>query len=459
MRKTVVIAGGVLALAVGVVGGSYYVGGKIEDDFRAGVERIRGAGFDVRVLDYRRGVFGAQAETLWTLPSEEEPLSFTLAHAVSHGPLPAGKAAEIRTTLQLDAEASQALAPLLQGREPLEILSKVSWGGDHSHTLNVVDYRGPVEESEIVWGGMQGTVDVTSGGKATRGSLSLPVLTVRDPAGKNVDLQKAAITFDTTQPQDYHFWTGQALFSIERLAVGSGAPEQMVEVEGLGLTSSTALEGDLASTTIEFKANRFSGGGEVLQAPGVTLSLQRLDAGVLDAASRMAQEGAAVGEDIQAHNQRLLAAMMSQLPALLARSPVVEIKNLGATLPEGVVKADLRLAYVGKPGGLGFNPLVDVEGQANLALPQPLLERVLSARARQELERYMDVMDLGASEEEIADAVDETVRTRMEALTAQGVLVPKDGQWVSALEYKGGVLSINGNQTALGALGAMGLPL
>ncbi|PLX76553.1 MAG: hypothetical protein C0607_04455 [Azoarcus sp.] len=59
MGKAVVAAGAIGVAALALVGGSYAIGGNIETGFRDSMTAMSSPAVQIRVLDYKRGIFGA----------------------------------------------------------------------------------------------------------------------------------------------------------------------------------------------------------------------------------------------------------------------------------------------------------------------------------------------------------------------------------------------------------------
>lgn len=458
MGKAVVVAGVIGVAVAAVVGGSYVVGGSVETGFKANVAAMNSGGLQVRVVDYRRGLFGAQAQTLWTFDEGDEPIEFSVTHDIDHGPLPAGKAAQVRSQLVVPEDLAQTLGSALQGRAPLEVETRVGWRGEQVHRISSPAYTGKIgDDLDLNWGGIRGEFTVSGDGLHARGSIEAPALDIRDQEGSALVVERVALTLDSQRPQPYRFWTGPSSIKVKRAAFSS-AGEGVFELEGLQLGSMAALDGEVVNLSVDFGLDKAVGGGETVEAVSFVLALDRIDAGALDAIARIAQEAGSAAEDMEARQARLVGGLMEQLPVLLSRSPVIELKKMGARLVEGAAELGVRIAYTGSGDMSAFNPVNDVTGNLRLSLPKALLLRLVEMKERQTILDYVAEMEIDADSQEIEDAVRTAVAERLQSIAGGGLLEEKDGLLTSAVSYKDGAFEVNGRALAPEEFGELGLP-
>ncbi|MCK9259742.1 MAG: YdgA family protein [Azoarcus sp.] len=459
MGKAVVVAGVVGAAALALVGGSYTIGGYVESGFRDSMTAMSSPGMEIRVLDYKRGVFGAEAHTLWTVTDGDEPLDFRVTHEIDHGPFPTGRAAQVRSDVVLPVELKDEFDAALHGRSPLEVLTLVGWGGEMQHLVSSPDYKGKAGEGlDLVWGGIDGEIRISADRQQAKGRIDLPLLDVRDPDGNVLVVEKLALTLDSARPQQYRFWTGPSALSVGRVSFSAPDGEVRFDMDGLKIESRAALDGEVVNMSVDFGVKQMVGGGETVDDLGFILALERIDAGALDSIARSVEQSAVDTTDIEAQQAELVRALMQQLPVMLKRSPAIELKRVGASLNEGRAEMGARIDYVGKGGEGGMNPFSDLVASLNVSLPKALLVRLIEMSERQNIVSYVTEMEIDASDADIDQAVSAAVNERVAGITGNGVVVEKDGLLTTDMRYKDGALMVNGEALDPRALGALGLP-
>lgn len=458
MGKAGVIAVSVGVLALALVGGSHVVGGRIESGFRDAVATMNGPGLQVRIDDYRRGVFGAEAHTVWTLDDGDAPLEFGVRHRIDHGPLPAGAAAQIESRLVLPQDLAPRLDAALQGRAPLEVHTRVGWSGAMLNRITAPAWKGRIDdEVEIDWAGIQGEIALGGDGRQARGRVEMPLLALHDADGSTMTIGQVVLDVDSTRPPPYRFWTGSSSLALGRLALEAGG-QTAFALDGLKIGAVTTLAGDLVNMNVDVGVDRVVGGGETVDALRLALVLERLDAQVLDA---VADLSAAAGNEpggIEAQQAHLMNGLLAQLPRLLPRAPALELKQLSLRMAEGTADFGARVAYTGKGDAASFDPATDLTGNLRLSLPRALLVRMVEIRERQTILDYVEEMEIDADAQDIEDAVRAAVAERLADVAEGGMLQDKDGLLSTTIDYRDGMFELNGRALSPGEFGALGFP-
>lgn len=457
MGKLAVVAGAVAVAAVGVVGGSYVVGGKVEDGFRAAVAKAASGGITVRVLDYERGIFGAKANTMWTVQGEDEPFDFTVSHAIEHGPLPAGKAAQIHSVLNLPEGVKQVFDEFLKGRAALELATTVGWSGAQQHVLSSPDVVASVGPMSATWGGLRGEITADADWRVMKGQASAPVFRMKSEDGERIELEGLTMSFDSSKPQGRQFWVGPGKVALERLAVITEESGEL-EAAGLVIDSDMQLKGDVVEMTIDGALRKLGVDGEKVDDLALRLALRNLDAGVLDRFTQLIDSLGRDGEDAEAQNARVLAAFAQEGPALLKRKPEIQIERVAGRTAEGVTEFGMRLAYVGEAPEQ-FNPFTDLAAGMNVSVPKALLERAMQGQVHDEVVEFLETKEVEVSEEEMAEGVREAARERIDELVAKGMLVGRDQAWTLQADFASGEFKLNGKAASPADLQELGLPL
>ncbi|MBR0566400.1 DUF945 family protein [Azoarcus sp. L1K30] len=460
MGKAVVMAGALGAAAVVVAAANFVIGGKVEAGFRSSVDAMCAGALQVQVLDYRRGVFGAEARTTWTIDDGDETITFSVDHHIDQGVFAAGSAARIHSTLIMPAAFERSLGAVLQGRAALEVATVVGWRGDLFNRISSPGFKGAAGAGlSVDWGGIDGELNLGAGQSQARGRIVMPKLDIRDADGSALTIEHLAFDLDSSRSKQYRFWTGSSSLSLDRAVFSARSGQDSFVLGGLKIASLIALDGDLVNMSVDFRVSNLSGGGETVDELGLAFAAERIDAAALDAISRRAEEVRRADSDIEMQRVAVLEVVSQQLPAMLGRAPAIELKRLGASLGEGRAEMSARIDYAGKADAVGRDPVAGVGASAEFSMPKALLLRLLQLNARQSVVGYVQAMKVEASDAEIDGAVSAAVKKQMGDILAAGVLREKDGMLSTALRYEGGSLFVNGRPSPLSAIEALGLAL
>lgn len=460
MGKAVVMAGALGAAAVVAVAASFVIGGKVEAGFRSSIDAMCAGALQVRVLEYRRGVFGAEARTAWTFDDGDEPITFAVAHRIDQGALAAGSAARIHSALIVPSTFESSLGTVLRGRAALEVVTAVGWHGELLNRISSPEFRGPAGAGlTVAWGGIDGEFHLGAGQSQAQGRIVMPLLDIRDADGNALTVEHLALDLESSRSRHHRFWTGPSSLNLDRVVFSARGAQDSFVLDGLKIASLLALDGDAVNMSVDFRVGTLSGGGETVEDLGLAFAAERIDAGALDAISRRAEEVGRADGDVESQQAAVLEVVMQQLPAMLGRAPAIELKRLGAKLGEGRAELRARIDYAGKADVAGLDPVAGIGASAELSMPKALLLRLLQLNARQSVVGYVKAMKVEASDAEIDGAVNAAVNKQMGDILAAGVLQEKDGVLSTALRYEEGSLSVNGRPSPLSAIEALGLAL
>lgn len=446
------IAAAAVVVVAGVLGTSYYMGGKLEQGFQDAAAKWSRDGLKIQVLIYERGTFTSTAKTVWTYErgGEDEPLQFTADHQISHGPLPRGHAAEVHTLFRLPDDAGEDLKAALAGRAPVELTTKVGWTRSTSNLMTSPVVTGKIEGSDLNWGGMKIEWDMPADMKAAKGTASFPSLQFKGSEGGSMAMESATMRFDLKQPQGQQFWTGPFAVSLAKLAAQPEDADKLPSfVQDLSLDTDTVLQNDVVEVTI--KGGIKSAQLEDRKADDLALEVafHNIDSAWINQAMELGQRRRAAmaegeeSEEAQAEDDDLRNALMKGMTQALARKPEIEIKRLAMRTKDGVSELGAAFKYQGD--GSNMSTLFkDLKLSLHAQLPKAVMEDLIGQRARRSYLALVEDSEQEFDKEELDTAIQANVKEQMDALLERGVFEDKAGIMTTQMQFENGEIKVNG---------------
>ena len=441
------IAAVVVVVAAGAMGTSYYMGGKLEQEFTSNIPKLEMQGVSVKVVSYERGAFSSTAKTSWTIEGTDEPTQFTAEHKISHGPLPMGHAAQIHTSFQLPDSADEGLKTALNGRSPLEIDTKLGWSRSSSNVMTSPAITARIKDSDMNWGGMKAEWDMPAGMKGAKGTANFAALHFKDEEG-SAGMDKAVMRFDIKQPEGQKFWVGPFAMTIDKVTALKKEEEGKTSAssfEGISMDSDTILKDGVVEMTL--KSGIKSAKLENAKADDLLLdmSFHNLDAAWFNDVIDMSKRKTASteeGEESEGLEPDLREKLMKNLTQALARKPSIDFKRISLRTEDGVSEFGASVAYTGD-GQKMQNLVEDVKLSFKADVPSKALDTFLTSRKKNAMLALFED-DSDYKPEEIAAAAKEQAQASLQALKEQGILVEKDGKLNTQIVYTNGEIQVNG---------------
>lgn len=449
------IAAAAAVLVTGALGTSYYMGGKLQQEFTQAASQWSHDDLTIQLTSYERGAFSSSAKTVWTVDQDGDPVQFTAEHKISHGPLPMGDAAQINTLFHLPDDADPELKAALKGRAPVQLLTKVGWGRSTTNLMTSPPVKARINDSDMDWGGMSIQWDMPSDMKAAKGTASFPALQFKDDEG-SLSLEKASVRFDILQPKGQQFWTGPMALAIDKMSTAYTDQNQPPsEVKGLSLDSDTVFKTDVLEMTLKGGIKNAQLQGKQVDDLVWDLSLRNIDAAWVNHVMALSQKKSPDqeqtdseddgSEDAESQNPDgidIRQAMLKTISQALAHKPEIEIKRLAMRTPEGVTEFAATLQYLGDGENLNKLP-ADLKLTLKTSLPKPMLESMITARKRNHLLEILEE-DSDYSEEEFERTAKLQAAADMQRLQESGVFEDKNGLMSTHLVYEAGAFQANG---------------
>ncbi len=456
------VSAAIAALLAGGALTSYVMGGKVQSGLEATAQEWSKPPLTVQVQRYERGLFSSTAQTLWTLNTGEEILTFTADHAISHGPWPRGHAAEIDTHFAISPDAPPELVSLYKDQSPLAWKTTIGWTQSSHHSLTSPAVEGRFDKEQISFAGLTADFDMTADLKGMKGTATMPRLQIASTGPAEADeeggdsgpakmlLQGNAMRFDLLQPQGQEFMVGSVNWTLDTLTTEPKIGGDPVQMNGLSMNIDTKHEGEVVNTGISTAVKLVTLPGQKINDIAVDVALRNLDAAWLNQFTKGSQQA-------QGNPQALQALLLGGMQQLLARKPALEIQRIAWHTDEGASEIAAAVSYQGN-ASKPLNPATDLKAYAKLNMPKPVLQKLLGSKVRDALIADNEG-DEDYAPEQLASMVQDDVKARINALQQSGILIEANNQFTANLEYQQGQLRANGKaldgQGMMGALGAI----
>jgi uncharacterized protein YdgA (DUF945 family) len=277
--------------------------------------------------------------------------TITVASNIQHGPLPGLHAvalAVVDSTIVTPPALQQELAAVIGSKPILRFHTTLGFlGGATSEMTSPAFSLKLADGSSLVWGGLTGILSATRNQAHWTARLSAPHLLVHGSRGGGFELTNAEYAGSEHEALD-GLYVGNATFTIER-ADGSGPrPGSDFSLQRMSLTSTSSANGeyfdyriDVAADTAKFAATQvsnlmYSEGFEHIDGPALLAFADALRAAERQANGNQAQLQAA-----------MLDAFHHQGANLVAHDPVINIRQMSFTMPEGSFLLSARISAPG----------------------------------------------------------------------------------------------------------------
>ncbi len=398
----------------------------------------------VRILgrNYRRGVYRSSEVITYefrlppTAPitaTAALPSSFTLTvrSEITHGPFPDLRGtglATIDSTLILPASARQEISKVIGSRPIVRARTRIGWFGSTRSTMTspAFDWRG-ADGSTFAWSGltavMRGRRDLSS----WSGRITAPGLTLRSADGARLELRDFAFSGRARRVFGAIF-AGHNRIAVARLDGIAPRTGMAYALRQAAFTSRTDVHGAFLDMRFKLSSDAAQFGKVSLSHVVYSVGVEHLDGAALARLTRAvrAAESQASGNAtlLQAQLQRTLRRYGGPL---LLHDPVLKIRRMGFTMPEGTLALSATVSAPGlSASDLGWPaliPALETHGQltADLSIDDALLRKFMASH--------------GAASGAAA---------RITALERQGYLKARASTETLHLRFAAGRLTLNG---------------
>jgi uncharacterized protein YdgA (DUF945 family) len=227
------------------------------------------------------------------------------------------------------------------------------------------------EGGEANWKGMDGTMQVSSDFKQFEGRSKLNGIQFSKDQSKG-EINTLTTDYALKKTLD-GLYLGQAGFAIDSIKA-SKQEQPIFDLVQLKVRTQSAITNDLFESSLKTSFDKILIDAKQYGPALFEMSIKNLDAKVLANINAEANnlQNASVPD-----RQRMLFAMLPELPKLFAQGAEFEISTLKLTVPDGDIDGHLRLAL---PKTENVNPLQilqKVEGDGKIQIPAALVKQLL----------------------------------------------------------------------------------
>ena len=425
--------------------------------FNGGTREWQPDGFQ---LGYRH----SSADSTLTIPvsAGHPPLVIQLHHRITQGLGPDLSIMEVTTTPTLQGTTKVRLDRLFAGKRPLTIDTKIYADGHYTSTVKaaaIADQPLPGKPTvHLAFAGLAGTVNGTFHPRSAGYRLTSSGFELRnDKTRVRIAVSGLSLT-GKAHLTESGLSLGGGSFSMDRLVVTpTGKPA--TEVDGMGLAVKVQREHDGLGDVYDIHMARLSGPPD-LKVTNLALEMagHRLDE---KSTARFTRRLAAISRlhlpPAQA-GARYRDALHSVAGGFLANSPDIRIRRLAFDLPAGSVRANADVRF----DGTGFKSVTDPRNiqrlsvEAAVKAPATAVRTLLIGLMRPKAVAYAKAVKPDATPAQVNALTARMADQAIENLLTRGLLQSKGDAYASALAFRHGALSVNGQPMALPSLPTSG---
>jgi uncharacterized protein YdgA (DUF945 family) len=394
--------------------------------------------------EYHVGVFRSTVVTTYALPSQAlramkigaaslpSSITITVASNIQHGPLPGLHAvglAVVDSTVVLAPEVQRELSAAIGSKPILQFHTLFGFFGGTATDLTSPAFSVKLADgSNLVWGGLTGTLTATRNKAHWTARISAPHLLVQGAQGG----------FELTAAQ----WSGAGDKMLDELNVGSGTftiehlegsgprPGSDFSLQRISLTSTSKADGEFFDYRIDVEMDAakfaaaqltnvlYSESFEHIHGPSLASFANALRAAQRQANGDTAQLQAGMMDAFREHGVDLL-----------LHDPVIDIRQLSFTMPEG---SFLLSAKISAPG----------LARDDLRWPMAIMALKTHCQITADLR-----IDNGLLQKFVTmSGPNPKVAARLASFEQQGYLAAGPTAVTTHLEYSGGTITLNGHR-------------
>jgi uncharacterized protein YdgA (DUF945 family) len=357
--------------------------------------------------------------------------TITVASSIQHGPIPGMHAvalAVIDSTIVTPPELQQELAAVIGSKPILHVHTTLGFLGGATYDVTSPAFSLKLADgSNLVWGGLTGTLSATHDQAHWSARLSAPHLLVQGGQG-GFELTGAEYSGSEDKALD-GLYVGDATFTIERVDGSGPRPASDFSLQRISLTSTSNANGEYFNYRIDVAADAAKFAAAQLSNLMYSESFEHIDgpsllafADALRAAERQANGNQA---QLQAG---MLDAFRHQGADLVAHDPVINIRQVSFTMPEGSLQLSARISAPGLAAG-------DL---------QQWPAGIMALRSHAQVTADLRV-DNGLLQKFLAMGSNPKIATQLSSFEQQGYLTAGAAAVTTHLELSNGMITLNGH--------------
>ncbi|MFZ6777397.1 YdgA family protein [Undibacterium sp. Ji83W] len=479
MSKSIKLIAVVVVLAVAYPAAAWYTGKSVEAKLaESSMNQAKSSPY-VKVVkqDYQRGIFSSVQDTTLELnfpgmkkadfplpgaaeepaadnpaaadapaadpavPAPEKaskPIQIHFINHIQHGPLPAFRgygAALIKTELVLDAESKAQLAKLFGTANPLEITSRLNYGGSGRVSISSPAFNTVMEKDKekVAWQGLSLEVGFEKDYKAFNVVMNAPGLTVDGLEGQSFKLGAVSLKGEVTQAYPgTNLYLGKTETTVTNISYTDKVDaKKSFNLDQFKLGTEANMKDELMDFAARIGAAKLSFDNQEFTDFHYDYGVKRLHGPSLAKISAAYTNAASTAGDPE--RMAALKAVWDEVAAVvLQKEPELVLERLSVMTVDGEAKLAGSAKLVGATAADAANPM--------LLLPK--LQSILDVTLTEALVAKLG----GASQKdpEAKKAAQDAMAQQIQAFEGQGFITRSGKLLSSKIEWKQGALTING---------------
>ncbi|MBI1773612.1 MAG: YdgA family protein [Burkholderiales bacterium] len=364
-----------------------------------------------------------------------KPIQIHFINRIQHGPLPAFRgygAALIKTELVLDAESKAQLAKVFGTANPLEITSRLNYGGSGRVSISSPAFNTVMEKDKekVTWQGLSLEIGFEKDYKAFNVVMNAPGLTVDGLEGQSFKMGAVSLTGEVTQAYPgtnlYLGKTGATIANISYMDKVDA--KKSFNLDQLKLSTDASMKDELVDIAVRLGGGKLSFDQQEFSDFHYDYGLKRIHGPSLAKIST-AYSGAGVDPEKLA----ALKALWDEVaPLILQKEPELVLERLSVVTTEGEAKLSGSAKLVGATAADAANPMMllpKLQSNLDVTLTEALLAKLGGARQK---------------DPEMQKAALDAMNQQIQAFEGQGYITRSGKLLSSKIEWKQGQLTVNG---------------
>lgn len=368
MKKSAVIAGTLVVAAAAYTGASWYVGVQTEKTIRSAIDRTNarivstlGPDLDTQrvridITEYQRGVFSTEARYVLLLQNGDERTELGIADHMHHGPFPWAlvKQGDFTPLLAfsrsqlIDTEALKRWFDAARGTMPLQIDTRIGFGGEGESVWSFAPLEWAVEGDRLSFSGGQMNVRFGNEMRDNEAEGKFASLVMGDGEdGETVSLKDIVLRTRTVTQADETVQTTTTLDAASLMI--ADMTDEAVTVDKVRATLESTQKGKLLDADLRYDFDQIRVGEIVMGSVTVGGQVASFD---YEAFSALLSEYDAIvsahdaedGEDFEMSDEEA-ARLMQRLVPVLASSPRVAVQPVQWRNEKGESTLALTVAF------------------------------------------------------------------------------------------------------------------
>jgi uncharacterized protein YdgA (DUF945 family) len=357
-------------------------------------------------------------------------ITVTFVSQIQHGPLPGLHRVAlglIDSQLIAPPALQKELAGALGSKPLLQLRTCVGFFGRATVTLTSPAFSVRLADgSTFAWGGLNASVKTTKD-QAWSAQLHLPGFGLRGSRG---GFDVAGITYSGSHTKAFgDFYAGTGKFTIDRVDGTGGQSGAQFAVNGISITSKSQVAGEFVDMHVDTTADAATIAGLNLKSLSYLVSFEHIHGPSLvalaQAVRKMQRQAGTNPTQVQGAVQ---AAFRQYGGDLLLHDPIIDIRQIGFSMPEG------SLVFSSKLGAPGLSP-------ADLQWPAIIMTLRTHAKITADLRvdngLLQKLLAMGGSNPKVA--------AQLNSLEQQGYLINASSALTTHIDYSAGRLTLNGH--------------